>query len=82
MIRMNPQILSVIVQKHASDISEKVHQKSVNQSVSQSVCQSVSQDTDDSQDSRGREGTIFYSNLPLPPAHEHSDIYFAILHMR
>ena len=32
-------------------------------------------DTDDSQDSRGREGTIFYSSLPLPPAHEHSDIY-------
>ena len=28
-------------------------------------------DTDDSQDSRGREGTIFYSALPLPPAHEH-----------
>ena len=28
-------------------------------------------DTDDSQDSRGREGTIFYSSLPLPPAHEH-----------
>ena len=26
-------------------------------------------DTDDSQDSRGREGTI--SSLPLPPAHEH-----------
>ena len=31
-------------------------------------------DTDDSQDSRGREGIIFYSTLPLPPAHEHSDI--------
>ena len=28
-------------------------------------------DTDDSQDSRGRKGTIFYSSLPLPPAHEH-----------
>ena len=28
-------------------------------------------DTDDSQDSRGREGTIFYFTLPLPPAHEH-----------
>ena len=27
--------------------------------------------TDDSQDSRGREGAIFYSTLPLPPAHEH-----------
>ena len=30
-------------------------------------------DTDDSQDSRGREGTVFYSTVPLPPAHEHSD---------
>ena len=28
-------------------------------------------DTDDSQDSRGREGTIFYFTLPLPPTHEH-----------
>ena len=28
-------------------------------------------DTNDSQDSRGRKGTIFYSTLPLPPAHEH-----------
>ena len=28
-------------------------------------------DTDDSQDSRGREGTIFYSTLPFPPTHEH-----------
>ena len=34
--------------------------------------------TDDSQDSRGREGTIFYSTLPLPPAHEHSDIYLQL----
>ena len=32
-------------------------------------------DTDDSQYSRGREGAIFYSTLPLPPAHEHWDIY-------
>ena len=32
-------------------------------------------DTDDSQDSRGREGTIFYSILPLPPAQEHLDIF-------
>ena len=32
-------------------------------------------DTEDSQDCRGREGTLFYSSLPLPPAHEHSDIY-------
>ena len=31
-------------------------------------------DTDDSQDSRVSEGTIFYSTLPLPPAHEHWDI--------
>ena len=28
-------------------------------------------DIDDSQGSRGREGTIFYPTLPLPPAHEH-----------
>ena len=28
-------------------------------------------DTDDSQDSRGRVGTIFYSTLPFPPTHEH-----------
>ena len=39
--------------------------------------------TDDSQDSRGREETIFYSTLPLPSsAHKHLDIYFATLHMR
>ena len=35
-------------------------------------------DTDDSQDSRGREGTIFYSTLPLPPSHEHWDIYLQL----
>ena len=35
-------------------------------------------DTDNSQDSRGREGTIFYFTLPLPPAHEHSDIYLQL----
>ena len=35
-------------------------------------------DTDDSQGSRGREGSIFYSTLPLPPAHEHSDIYLQL----
>ena len=35
-------------------------------------------DTDDSQDSRGRDGTIFYSTLPLPPAHEHRDIYLQL----
>ena len=34
--------------------------------------------TDDSQDSKGREGTIFYSTLPLPPAHEHWDIYLQL----
>ena len=34
--------------------------------------------TDDLQDSRGREGAIFYSILPLPPAHEHSDIYLQL----
>ena len=34
-----------------------------------------STDTDDSQDSRRREETIFHSPLPLPPAHEQSDIY-------
>ena len=37
-------------------------------------------DTDNSQDSRGREGTFFYSTLPLPPAHEHSDIYVQFAH--
>ena len=35
-------------------------------------------DTDDSQDSRGREATIFYSTLPLTPAHEHSGIYLQL----
>ena len=28
--------------------------------------------------SRGREETIFYFTLPLPPAHEHSDIYLQL----
>ena len=37
-------------------------------------------DTDDSQGSRGKERTIFYSTIPLPPAYYHSDIYFATLH--
>ena len=32
----------------------------------------------DSQNSRGRKGTIFYSTLPLPPAHEHPDIYLQL----
>ena len=36
-------------------------------------------DPDDSQDSRRKEGTIFYSTLSLPPAHEHS---VATLHAR
>ena len=35
-------------------------------------------DTDYSQDSRAREGTIFYSALPLPPVHEHWDIYLQL----
>ena len=39
-------------------------------------------ETDNSQDSRWKEGTIFYSTLPFPPAHEHWDIYFATLHVR
>ena len=34
--------------------------------------------TDDSQDSRAREGTIFYSTLPFPPAYEHSNIYLQL----
>ena len=34
--------------------------------------------TDDSQGSRGREETIFYFILPLPPAHKHSDIYLQL----
>ena len=37
-----------------------------------------STDTDDSQDSRGRERTIFYSTLPLPPAHDHWDIHLQL----
>ena len=35
-------------------------------------------DTDDAKDSRGREGTIFCSTLPLPPAHEHSEMYLQL----
>ena len=35
-------------------------------------------DIDDSQDSRGREGAIFYSTLPLPLAHKHWDIYLQL----
>ena len=35
-------------------------------------------DTDDSQDSREREGTIFYSILPTPLTHEYSDIYLQL----
>ena len=33
-------------------------------------------DTGNSQGNRGSKGTIFYSTLPLSPAHELSDIYF------
>ena len=35
-------------------------------------------DTDDSQDSSGRKGTIFYSTLPLTPAHKHWYIYLQL----
>ena len=35
-------------------------------------------DTDDSQGSRGGEGNIFYSTLPLLSAHEHWDIYLQL----
>ena len=35
-------------------------------------------DTDNSQDSRGREATMFYSSLPFLPAHEYSDIYLLL----
>ena len=35
-------------------------------------------DTDDSEDSRGRKETIFYSTLPIPPAHKHWDIYLQL----
>ena len=33
---------------------------------------------DDSKNSRGREGTIFYSTLPLPADHEHWGIYLQL----
>ena len=35
-------------------------------------------DTDDSQYSKGTEGTIFYFTLPLPPAHEYWEIYLQL----
>ena len=35
-------------------------------------------DTDDSQDSWGREGTIVYSTLPLRSAHEHPIFYLQL----
>ena len=35
-------------------------------------------ETDDLQWSRRREGIIFYSTLPLPPIHEHWDIYLQL----
>ena len=34
--------------------------------------------TGDSQNNRQGEGTSFYSTLPLPPAHEYSDIYLQL----
>ena len=39
-------------------------------------------DTGNSLDTGDREGTIFYLTLTLPPTHEHSDTYFAILNVR
>ena len=38
-------------------------------------------DIDESQDSRGREETIFYSTVSYPPAHEHSNMYLQTLHV-
>ena len=35
-------------------------------------------DSGDSQDIRGKEGTNFYSTLPLLPAHKYSDIYLQL----
>ena len=35
-------------------------------------------DTDDSQDSRGKEKNILYSTQQHPPSHEHSDIYLQL----
>ena len=35
-------------------------------------------ETDDSQDSRGGERSIFYSTLALPSAHKHLDIYLQL----
>ena len=35
-------------------------------------------DTDDSQNSRGREGTVFYSTLQLPSTHKHLDFYLQL----
>ena len=35
-------------------------------------------DSDNSQDRRGNKGTIFYSTLPLPPAHKHWNIYLQL----
>ena len=35
-------------------------------------------DNDDSQDSKGREGTTFNSILPFPPAHEYWEIYLRL----
>ena len=33
---------------------------------------------DDSQGSRGREGTFAYFTVPLPPAHEHSGVHLQL----
>ena len=38
----------------------------------------LSPDTNNSKDSRGREGNIFYSTLPFPPTHGHSHIYLQL----
>ena len=35
-------------------------------------------DAVDSRDIREREGTIFYSTLPIPTTHEHGDIYLQL----
>ena len=56
----------------------KVFLKILHNSLEKQLCAGISffsvrvffTDTDDSQDRRGREGTIFYSTLPLLPAHE------------
>ena len=39
-------------------------------------------DTDNSQASRGREGTFFYSTLPLPPTHEHISFLYDLSYIQ